>query len=58
VEEVIKKKGNEYDSHLQTLEYLPSSETPLPYRNNLEDWDELIEYLKSGMRIEIDSISE
>ena len=55
VEEEVTKKG-ENDSHLSKLKDLAKSEIPLPYRNNPEEWEKLIEYLDTGMRIEIDSI--
>ena len=48
------KKGNGTDVHLPTLKNLPISKIPKPYSQN--DWIELINFLDTGMRIEIDSI--
>ena len=54
VQEKAKYKGKGNDSHLPTLKELPSSKIPLPYDKN--EWQELIDFLDTGMRIEIDSV--
>ena len=56
VQEVVERKGNGDDNHLPTLKKLPKSNIPLPYRDNLDDWNRLLNFLDTGMRIEIDSI--
>jgi hypothetical protein len=58
VEDVKEKaehnKGNGKDVHLPTLKKLPDSKIPRPY--NKSQWQELIDFLDTGMRIEIDSV--
>ena len=54
VQEKAKHKGKGNDSHLPTLKKLPNSKIPLPY--DRYEWQELIDFLDTGMRIEIDSV--
>ncbi len=53
-EEVQETVGGKKDSHLPTLKTLSSSKIPRPYSKS--EWQELINFLDTGMRIEIDSV--